>query len=72
MSDSGKSKFLSVAGNTLEIDVINLWPNRLIGDGPLPPEKRLTKTNVGKFYRGKHKLFPSGLMGPVTLQLGEE
>ena len=56
-------------GNTLEIDVVNLWPNRLIGDAALPPEKRRTKTNVQKFYRGKHAPLPSGLLGPVTLHL---
>jgi poly(3-hydroxybutyrate) depolymerase len=33
-------------GNNLEIEVANLWPNRLIGDGLLPREKRLTQTNV--------------------------
>jgi hypothetical protein len=32
--------------NDLEIDVANLWPNRLIGDASLPKEKRLTTTNV--------------------------
>ena len=57
--------------NTLEIDIINLWPNRLIGDGKLPPEKRLTQTNIDKFYKGDHKLLPSGLLGPVSLQIGE-
>lgn len=25
---------------------MNLWPNRLIKDATLPPEQRLTKTNV--------------------------
>jgi hypothetical protein len=32
--------------NQLEIDVVNLWPNRLIGDGLLPRNQRLTRTNV--------------------------
>ncbi len=32
--------------NDLEIDVANLWPNRLIGDATLPEDKRLTVTNV--------------------------
>jgi alpha-L-rhamnosidase len=32
--------------NHLEIDVVNLWPNRLIGDGLLPQGQRLTRTNV--------------------------
>lgn len=63
------------AQNVLEIDVVNLWPNRLIGDGKLPAEQRLTKTNVQKFYRapksGRHKLLESGLLGPVTIQSAE-
>jgi hypothetical protein len=33
-------------GNELEIEVVNLWPNRLIGDGRLPKDKRRTVTNV--------------------------
>ena len=32
--------------NDLEVEVANLWPNRLIGDGMLPKEKRRTVTNV--------------------------
>ena len=53
-------------GNQLEIDVVNLWPNRLIGDSFLPPGKRFTKTNFYKFTQAT-PLFPSGLIGPVTL-----
>jgi len=51
-------------GNKLEIDVVNLWPNRLIGDAALPPEQRLTKTNVTT-YKKDSSLLPSGLLGPV-------
>ena len=53
--------------NELEIDVVNLWPNRLIGDAGLPPEKRLAQTNNKKFLDGKQKLLPSGLLGPVQV-----
>jgi hypothetical protein len=53
--------------NELEIDVGNLWPNRLIGDAGLPPEKRLAQTNNKKFLDGNRKLLPSGLLGPVRL-----
>lgn len=54
-------------GNRLEIDVVNLWPNRLIGDAALPPEERRTKTNVTSF-KSESPLLPSGLLGPVTLK----
>jgi hypothetical protein len=53
--------------NELEIEVANLWPNRLIGDAGLPKEKRLTKTNVQTYDRSAG-LLPSGLLGPVTLR----
>jgi hypothetical protein len=32
--------------NTLEIDIANLWPNRLIGDGLLQPDQRRASTNI--------------------------
>ena len=53
--------------NKLEIRITNLWPNRLIGDSKLPREKRLTKTNVKKFDKGRHKPLHSGLFGPVRI-----
>jgi len=61
--------------NRLEIEVVNFWPNRLIGDAKLPLEQRRTKTNITKFYEPKGDkhyttLMPSGLLGPVTLQKG--
>jgi len=57
---------LQSTGNRLEIDVVNLWPNRVIGDAALPPEKRLTKTNVTMFTPDT-PLMPSGLLGPVSV-----
>lgn len=56
-----------IAGeNQLRIEVVNLWPNRLIGDAALPESKRRTKTNITKFTSDA-TLLPSGLLGPVQL-----
>jgi len=52
--------------NQLEIKVVNLWPNRLIGDQHLPPDQQRTSTNITKFTKDS-PLLPSGLLGPVTL-----
>jgi len=56
---------LRPGANELEIQVANLWANRLIGDAALPPEKRLAQTNVA--FPRDHPLLPSGLLGPVTV-----
>jgi hypothetical protein len=57
--------------NQLTIEVVNLWPNRMIGDGKLPEAQRRTKSNISRYYRkppeGEHSLMASGLRGPVTL-----
>jgi hypothetical protein len=57
------------SGNLLEIDVVNLWPNRIIGDAALPPEKRFTRTNIS--FKKDDPLLESGLLGPVRLQVIE-
>ena len=53
--------------NELEITVVNLWPNRLIGDEALPEAQRFTVTNAHKFGAST-PLLPSGLLGPVTIK----
>ncbi len=71
-------------GNALEIDVVNEWPNRLIGDSGLPEDKRIARHNAkGKTgdpvpksgllgpWKPGDALVPSGLLGPVTLQVEE-
>lgn len=69
--DAGKA--LRVGENSLEIEVVNLWPNRMIGDGKRSRDKRLTATNVAVYYEQKPegpKLLESGLLGPVRLLSG--
>jgi hypothetical protein len=51
--------------NQLEIDVVNLWRNRLIGDAAKPAEERLTRTTI--VASPTEPLLPSGLVGPVQL-----
>jgi hypothetical protein len=54
-----------VAGvNQLEVEVVNFWPNRIIGDQVLG--ERYTQTNVRRLTRDT-PLMPSGLFGPVQL-----
>jgi len=57
---------VKLTGNHLEIDVVNFWPNRIIGDQSLPPEKQLTRTNIRKLTK-ETPLIESGLLGPVTI-----
>ncbi len=62
-------------GNLLEVDVINLWANRVIGDLNKPKEERFTKTHDGfrfDFLTGKTPLIKSGLLGPVKLYLSAD
>lgn len=58
---------LTARDNQLEITVANLWPNRLIGDLSLPPEKRLAWTTLNPFKKNS-PLVKSGLLGPVGLE----
>jgi hypothetical protein len=57
---------LRPGNNVLEIEVINSWRNRLVGDRGLPAEKRFTKTNIA--IRPEWTLLESGLLGPVMLE----
>ncbi|MBD2702826.1 glycoside hydrolase [Spirosoma sp. BT702] len=59
------AKWLKPTGNQLEIDVVNSWRNRLIGDREKPKEQRLTQTNIT--VRPDWQLQTSGLLGPVQL-----
>jgi hypothetical protein len=57
--------------NELEIEIVNAWNNRLVGDRALPADKR--QTFLAKDTPPKNApLLPAGLLGPVTLQTAEK
>ena len=57
---------LKPGANTLEIKVVNLWVNRLIGDQQEGVATKYTYT-AQQFYRADSPLLPSGLIGPVQV-----
>jgi hypothetical protein len=57
---------LRAGKNSLEIQVANLWPNRLIGDAALPEQQRLTWSSWEPFTKDT-PLLKSGLLGPVKI-----
>jgi hypothetical protein len=60
------SSAIKATDNTLEIEVVNFWPNRIIGDQMQPREARRTRTNIRKLTR-ETALMESGLFGPVRI-----
>lgn len=56
---------LRTGENRLEIKVVNLWPNRLIGDRQ-PGATAITFAPQA-MYRADSPLMPSGLLGPVRV-----
>jgi hypothetical protein len=71
------TEFVKLGENALEIDVSNLWINRLVGDQKLPLEQRKTNTNLTAhdFYKRMTEpdadkyLRVSGLIGPVEIRI---
>ncbi len=57
---------LKAGENQLEVKVVNVWANRIIGDTKLPESERRTRTNITKLTKDT-PLEPSGLLGPVRL-----
>ncbi len=59
--------------NTIEIQVTNMWINRLTGDMDLPAEERFCKTNRPYLLEGSemgdetYRVQDAGLLGPVTI-----
>jgi hypothetical protein len=56
--------------NLLEIEVIDSWNNRLVGDANLPVAERTTFLAAPTVTK-KSPLLPAGLIGPVQLRFGK-
>ena len=52
--------------NELEIEVVNCWRNRLIGEKKLPDNERFT-FQTSSYLNENSELQSSGLMGPVQI-----
>ena len=61
------SDYLRKGENVIEVEVVNNWRNRLIGDDALPEKERATWANLN-FWKADSPLQSSGLMGPVEIQ----
>jgi len=61
------SDMVTKGENQLEVKVVNLWRNRMIGDKMLPKDKRYTWTVVEDIKKGELPHI-SGLLGPVTIE----
>ena len=59
---------LRTGENMLEVEVVNVWRNRMVRDLMLPEDERYTWFIAHDIVPGE-ELMPSGLLGPVQLQL---
>lgn len=53
--------------NQLEVDIVNNWVNRIVGDAKGVGTKQYTRTNITRITR-ETPLQTSGLLGPVRLE----
>jgi hypothetical protein len=57
--------------NTIEIEVVNTWVNRLIGDSFLPKEQRIAEHRYPAWYPHS-TLHEAGLIGTVKIVKNEQ
>jgi hypothetical protein len=59
--------FLKAGNNTISVQVINAWNNRIVGDFLNPEGKAYTRTNIKNKFIKKSSLLNSGLMGRAEI-----
>ena len=60
------TKALRNGTNTIEVKVINMWHNRLVGDVQPGVTEKITYTQM-EFFKPDEPLLPAGLLGPVKI-----
>ncbi|MCD6347244.1 MAG: hypothetical protein J7L96_07480 [Bacteroidales bacterium] len=63
------SPYLKAGANKIEVQVINTWNNRIVGDLRHPEGKAYTKTNAKSKFSKKSPLLKSGLIGKAEILL---
>ncbi len=63
--------YVCKGNNKLQVNVTNLWPNRLIRDAKLPESEQLTHITF-PFYKDTDELQESGLLGPVKIMITKQ
>lgn len=61
------TKRLQPGVNTLRVEVVNKWVNRIVGDMQLPEQERKISLTANP-YNANSKIPSSGLIGPVRLE----
>ena len=59
--------YLKAGTNTITVQVINTWNNRIVGDLIIPDGKAYTSTNIKNKFSKKSSLLNSGLMGNAEI-----
>ena len=57
--------------NTLEVEIVNVWNNRLVGDAALPADRRRTLL-LAPTVNANSPLLSAGLLGPVAVRYAVE
>lgn len=63
--------YLKAGTNSISVEVINTWNNRIVGDMRNPDEKPFTKTNAKARFSENSKLLPSGILGEAKIILSQ-